>query len=53
MPTIDAPAFEPALPAAFEPVFSSVPEPTQDHASVPKSDLSVMQQRYPSLRNAM
>jgi uncharacterized repeat protein (TIGR03809 family) len=52
-PTVDAPAFEPALPAAFEPVFSSVPEPTPDHGSALKSDLSVMQQRYPSLRNAM
>jgi len=45
VPTIDAPA--------FEPVFSSVPEPTLDHASARPPDLSVMQQRYPSLRNAM
>jgi uncharacterized repeat protein (TIGR03809 family) len=53
VPTVDAPAFEPALPPAFEPVFSSVPEPTPNHASALTSDLSVMQQRYPSLRNAM
>jgi uncharacterized repeat protein (TIGR03809 family) len=53
VPTVDAPAFEPALPPAFEPVFSSVPEPTPNHASALTSDLSVMQQRYPSLRNAI
>ena len=53
VPTVDAPAFEPALPPALKPVFSSVPEPTPDHTSALTSDLSVMQQRYPSLRNAL
>jgi uncharacterized repeat protein (TIGR03809 family) len=53
VPTIDAPAFEPALPPTFEPVFNPAPERTLDNASAPTSDLSVMQQRYPSLRNAM
>lgn len=45
VPTIDAPT--------LEPVFNPVPEPTPDRASALTPDLSVMQRRYPSLRNAM
>jgi uncharacterized repeat protein (TIGR03809 family) len=53
VPTIDAPALKPALPPTFEPVFNPVPQPALDHAPALTPDLSVMQQRYPSLRNAM
>ena len=53
VPTIDARALKPEVPATFESIFGPVPEPAPDHAPALTPDLSVMQQRYPSLRNAM